>query len=146
MALTLVTSATNPLPGETPFSGLYNLPAPATGAEWTMTVPSGQFWQILAVTAEIVASAVATNRVANLFVKTSTTTIYVATTPAAITASQTAFVSWFIGSSAFSNGTRQTAPMPDIILPPGTIVQSSTDNLDTGDAWQATRFFVLVFT
>lgn len=146
MTLTLSTSATAILPGQTGALRYYTLSNPATGADWTFTVPAGESWVVQMIAAVLIASATVASRVPNLAPGPSTGAIAVLPQPTAVTAGQTIGMAWGVGLSAVTNGIRMSTSAPMVTIPPNGVVQSLTDNLQSGDRWIGIGIAVLAYT
>lgn len=112
---------------------------PAAGADWTVTVPAGEFWDVQSLTATLTTSAVVGNRAPRLEVSDGVNRIN-EIQPSTIEAASLA-VRWGMsgGGSTGSNSNGAgiggwSGPSP-FLLNPGYIISTSTVNLDVADQW-----------
>lgn len=129
-----VTGGINPLTTGPVYT--VNVVNPAAGADWSYTLPATA--RLVGVDAELLTSAAVANRTPFLEWGTGVTTPQVGnSTP--IVANQTSFVHFATGyiDSNYSSGgiTIQKTGMPSLLLPAGTVVESSTIGLQATDNW-----------
>lgn len=123
--------------------------APAAGADPSFSPPSGAAWEVLAVTGQLVTSAVVANRRPALRVTDQngrfSTRVESAQTQAA---SLTSIYTWLAGLSAAIIGTQvnQLLPDPPLLVLPGRSLAFVTANLDVGDQWSALMLTVREWT
>ena len=117
--------------------------APAAGADWSVTVPGGKAWRILSVRAALTTSVAAANRVAALTVSDGSA-VFLTIPPAAVqAASLTWTYDWLEHGNNVQVGTLLSGGFPDLIIPAGFVIASSTSLLDAGDQWAAPRLYVV---
>lgn len=123
---------------------------PAANAEFTMTVPNGQYWKLKAVTATLVTDSNAANRAVVLDINTAEGTFVRIASPGIQTASLSIRHHWFVGANSEDNSTAliKNGPlMHDMILSPASTIASVTTNRQVGDNWGAANFwFELLFS
>lgn len=123
----------------------FTVAQPAAGAEWSFTVPAGASYRFETLFFTIVTSAVVANRILRLQITDGTNVVYEGSANASLTASAT-----------YRFGLARSAPdlvaigfttglfLPDIWLPAGYVLQTSTPNKDVGDQYSAVRGIVSV--
>lgn len=119
---------------------------PNAGADFTVTSDGGELWIPLALTAQLVTSAVVATRQPRLEISNSDGIIAVIGCSDTMTATTTHVLSWMRGYGANVVGgtsNRDSMPLPDLALMPGETVASVTTNIDVGDQWSNIRLTVL---
>lgn len=121
--------------------------APAAGAEWSQTVPTGESWQLNTIRFSLVTSVVVANRLASITFDNGTATILgrfpsTQTEPASTTNSYTASVD--IASSGLL-GTEILVSLPRMQLPGGFRIRSLTTAIDVADQYSAPVFYYTRF-
>jgi len=114
---------------------------PAAGHDWAFTPSSGDRVRLLSLTAELVTSAAAANRIVALALKDQSGLVYWSTdavNPQA--ASLTVRYNWSRGpgltvASTVVTGERIGLSLPDLWLQPGDVAESITGAIDTADQW-----------
>lgn len=124
-------------------------PQPAVGHDFTITVPSPQFWMPVALTATLVTSSASDSRIPDLTISDGTTVVARTANAQSLDPSMTGIYSWvrgwpLVGSDPDSAVV--TSPFPQIILPTGWKVALATEALDTGDQWSAIAMTVVQLT
>lgn len=118
---------------------------PAAGAEFSEIVPTGARWEVLGLTAQLVASAAPGARVPALQFMTPFSIIAASPLTSAINAGGAQVITWAQGVpiAAAPGVTRWAAPLPfsNRLLAQQTL-QSLTVNLDVGDQWTAPVYTV----
>lgn len=110
--------------------------APAAGADWSITVPGGQLWELISVYAQITTAVAVANRLPNLQISDGDITWLTLPGDAATAASLTGTYVWANGISPLSAAHGITAGLPrDLYLMPGSVVSVSTDNVQAADQW-----------
>jgi len=109
---------------------------PAAGAEWSITVPLGEMWEILAIRFSLVTAATVGNRVVHIIAQVAGQTAYelISNTTQIISQNKTytAMAGFTANSSADDNDI--IIPMSTgIFIPQGDILSSQTTNLAAGD-------------
>jgi len=125
----------------------FRQPSPAAGADISITVPFGVYWDVNSLTALFTAGAGVANRLVGFFVKNQDgQTVYTYQTTTALTANQT---STFTFSEDFStalqtpaNGSIILGPMPKAFLPPGWSFGTVTGAIAAADQWSGVTFWV----
>jgi uncharacterized Ntn-hydrolase superfamily protein len=125
---------------------------PAAGADFTATVPAGEFWIVLAVAALLTSDATVQNRTVKLIIDNGTDTLFQGgnsgTGQQASVAGQYSFAPNLIMELAqVIGGLVRFFPIPGgtvpIVLSPGYRVRSATGSLAAGDQWSNIRLVVL---
>lgn len=117
---------------------------PAAGAEISVTVPGGEFWEVLSVVYTFVTSAVVSNRRSVLVFDNGTLTNLRSNTATDQTASLTVIYT-FAGVGARANDLAQGDAMGMLPTPvycaPGSRIRTATLNLDAGDNYGAPTIY-----
>ena len=121
--------------------------SPAAGADISITVPNGAYWDVNSLTALFTAGAGVANRLVGYFIKNQDgQTVYTYQTTTALTANQTCT---FTFSEDFAttmqtpaNGGIVLAPAPKPFLPPGWSFGTVTAAIAAADQWSAVTFWV----
>jgi hypothetical protein len=116
---------------------------PAVATDWSVPVPAGHVWHLLAVQALLTADANAANRVPVLQLSDEGLVVVSIPVAANITANQAITVCWALGSTSLAFGSNQALPLPSVDLEPGGSVAVSTAAKQAGDQWSAVRLWVL---
>jgi hypothetical protein len=121
---------------------------PAAGQEFSVTVPTGEVWEVLSLEATLVTNATAASRYVQIIIDNGTTEFARVGSPVAQAASQTILytASPLVGampSSAPSNAMVMNLPVQ--LLLPGYRVRSVTASLQTGDNWGAPVLYVVKY-
>lgn len=119
---------------------------PAAGADWSVTVPAGVLWELLAVRGLFTASAAVANRVPVLGFGSEGVTAAQVPVAANITAGQAITVTWAQVGAALAFGLFQIVPLPRVILEPGDTIGTATGAIDVGDQWSAVRLWLVETT
>lgn len=146
MSLTVVTSSTYILPGQTPALTVVSQSNPSAGSDWTVTVPAGQTWVVESILAVLTTSATVANRTALLRITSGGTIIVQLPPAAAVTASTPTAYNWAPGVANVAVTQSQSVSTPPLPLVPGTVISSVTSGLQSGDQWSLIAFNVLVYT
>lgn len=117
--------------------------APAAGSDWTVTVPAGKVWRVLSVRASLVTSATVANRAPALTVSDGSAVFLTVPAPAVQAASLTGVFDWYEYASAQAVGNVQAAALPELIIPAGFVLASSTAAIAAGDQWSAPVVYVI---
>lgn len=123
---------------------------PAAGAEWSTTVPAGQVWKVKAILCQFVASSTVASRNVSIVMTDGTNLLVGAAVAGTYAASSNIYFSGFPGTvqqsaslgNSFGGHGLQTFPIPEIVLPAGSTIGSSTLALQTGDQWQAISLLI----
>jgi hypothetical protein len=117
---------------------------PGAGVEVSETVPATYYWRVLSFRVAFVTSATVANRFPALTLDDGTTVFGTFGVGAAITASQTAAITWAdtSGIIAPAVGLHLAALPSSIILPPGYRVRTATTAIDAGDNYGAPSYLV----
>jgi hypothetical protein len=135
-----------PYSGETPWRRVRRVivvPKPAASADWSMTVPGGVVWSVKAIVATLATSATVANRAAAISMTDGTTEFYRGAAGAVQAASKTFRYSWSPTESPSATGSVVNADIPDVVLPSGYAIGSSTELIDTTDQWSAIALCVV---
>lgn len=112
------------------------IPAPAAGANWSFTGDGRYFTRVLAITNRFATSAVVANRFPSMQL-TDTNGVVISSVSAggSIPASTSVTPYLMVGGPAYANGNvgATFGFLPDLLIPPGWVWQSSAANLDVGD-------------
>jgi hypothetical protein len=121
------------------------VPSPTVGTDWSVSVPGGVTWEVLAVSAQLLTSAVVANRSPTLRFTDGTSVVVRLASNSNATASQSSQWSWsrLLGAS-YSTGlnTGSSLPLPDVPLQPAWVLSSSTVGIDVGDQWSSVLVYV----
>lgn len=116
------------------------VPTPAAGTDWSVTVPAGVQWNVRAGVGTLTTAAVAGSRYAGA----SVTVDGVATWQANLPAGQAESLAYVYTLAATVSAAVTTVaasglivPLPNLWLPEGTAIGSSTIGLLAGDQWSA---------
>lgn len=120
--------------------------SPGAGLDWSLTVPAGHLYQLLAVTATLVTSAAVANRAVGLVLSDDRNPFLTIPAGAVQAASLTGIYSWAVGANPATLGIRSIAPIPDLILPTAWSLATSTLLIDAADQWSAVRLHLLDVT
>lgn len=121
------------------------VPAPAAGAEFSVAVPGGAQWRILAGMASLTTSAVVANRLPRYAFTIAGLRVYETGDAVNYAAGGTYGQSFAIGAAAqFSGGggNSSSVPIPSLWLPDGAVFGSHTVALDVGDQWSAAVLWI----
>lgn len=110
---------------------------PAAGADWSWAGPSMTPFKVRSVQAQLVTSNQAGTRFPVLQFKTRNGDVFMnAPGPATQSVSLTGVDSWFVGANLNAVLVNdQSAAIPDLWLPAGTIIQTTTVAIQTNDQW-----------
>lgn len=115
------------------------VPDPAAGAQWSVAVPGGVIWRILAGRGQFVTSAAARNREVGI-TYTDGSAEFCRSWTMLNQAASSSFVYGFFpmaGTVGFGYGNIGISfPIPDLALYPGSVVSSVVVNMDANDFWQ----------
>lgn len=114
------------------------VPNPAAGTDWTVTVPAGVQWFVTAGVAQLTTSATVDNRQVALEVTVNGSTVWYArngTTHAASTIFVYNFSSTVANVPLSGTETGVLVSFPPGYLSPGTVIGTSTNLLQAGDQW-----------
>lgn len=120
----------------------FSIANPAAGSAAARTTGQGYFERVQTIFCQLVASAVAGNRVVLVqYFDADTNVVAFAASTGVITASQTAQVGFGIGqpATAATAGGRFSAGLPNIYLQPGWRIQVNAIALDAGDQFSLVR-------
>ncbi len=121
---------------------------PAAGAEWTRTVGSYQYWEILALHFTLTTSADVANRRPAIKIAGVATTYLTIPTPATITASKAYKINCYKGAIGTDDqiGLIQTVPLPDkLVLGPGAVISTVTTGIQAADQYSDILFTANIF-
>lgn len=117
--------------------------SPAVGADWTLTVPAGHLYRLLAVYATLVTAAVAATRVARLAFTDGVRTILDVPPFSTQITTLTRRYTWLPVGQAYATGLGILSPIPEIDLQAGWTVGTITDAIDPGDQWSGVVLHLL---
>lgn len=126
--------------GNIPFLKAQTFPAPAAGAEFTVTAPGQGLWRVISLAFQFVTDATVSNRSVSLLLDDGTSTVWRSCAAAVQTASLTWDYCAFSGAGNSDNtGTFNYFPLPEsgLWLLPGWRLSSSTGNIQAADAYGA---------
>jgi hypothetical protein len=121
------------------------IPAPAAGADFTVTVPgSGGIFELVAVSAKLVTSSAVASRYVTVTVKDNEAhEVFRYASGTAVTASLTILFTLspqFVTSAGDITNTKQLSiPLPEGPYLPNFTINSSTASVDTADQWSAVQ-------
>ena len=119
---------------------------PAAGAEISVTVPTGQYWRIVAIHFKLVAAVAAANRLVRLVFDDGATALFKVPNDVVHVASQTTEYSFGVASTfEAAQGATVSAriyPIPEIILPGGCRILTATAAIQAADQYSDIRILV----
>lgn len=120
---------------------------PAAGAEAIFTVPAGVAWLVKSFRAILTTSAVASNRIVSIQARDGAGDIAFSVSAGVAQTTGTAFeYDAFAALTVFANPTQVYAAIPpDLLLPAGYSLRTSTAGLLAGDQWSALALLVEQF-
>lgn len=121
------------------------VPNPAAGADWSVTVPAGVQWRVLSGVSTLTTSAIAATRHPTIDVTVDDVLVYIGPFSASIVANAAAQFSIYVdvASPIVASGTSDPFMiMPFDIIPQGGVIASHTNSLEAGDQWSATSLWV----
>lgn len=145
MALTLVQASTSTLPEEVAVNRVYTLSNPAAGAEWSVTVPSGETWYVQYVHEAFLASATVATRFPLLAGLTGGAVVLVGTPAAGFAAGTSANIGYGPGLTTTSGNNDISVSIPVVALTPGSTLGSVTRGLQSGDQYSSIAITVSVY-
>jgi hypothetical protein len=116
---------------------------PAANVEASLTVPAGVLWRLMSVQASLVTDATVANRAARLTLTVDNVVVADIPPVAVQAASLTGRYLWWAKDSAYAVGQAQAIPIPDVVMPPGAIIATVTDNRAAGDDWSALTVYAI---
>lgn len=137
-----------PAAGYGQFAGVnrrIDVPAPAAGAEWSLTLPGGSWWRLLLGRSRLVTAVAVANRDPGIELLDPDNQVWAAVTSTVIAASLTTTVSYASGSGAATAGVAGAlvaVPMTDAFLPPGYVLRSFTPSLQAADQYDQVRLWM----
>lgn len=114
------------------------LNSPAAGTDWTVTVPGGRQWRVLAGVGLFIASAAVATRLLSLRLSDGNATWWQGSFPTAPTAGQQFLIGYGLGvttAAAPGPGSATELALPAMWLPPLTVLFSATAGIQAGDLW-----------
>ncbi len=121
-------------------------PAPAAGVDWSITVPSGKVWRVLAILASLTTDATVAGRSVRLTASDGDTT-FLSLPPVAVqAASLTGRYAWGEHVDSRTTSPDQVAALPPLTLQPGWVLRVTTTALQAADAWGAPAVLVVETT
>lgn len=134
-----------------PFSGetiwrrsrrIVTLAAPAAGADWQTIVPGGHIYVVRGVLVSLVTAVAAANRLPRLLYSDGTTTFLDIAAASTQAASLTQGYTWWSDSHTYAVGQRDVMQIPEVHLPAGHTIGTTTDNLQAADQYGAVTLYV----
>jgi len=136
----------SPISGERPWRRVRRViagPAPAAGADWSVTVPAGKVWRLVSVQATLTTAVAVANRSPRLIVGDGDAT-FLTIPPVAVQAASLAGVfDWLEHGSAYTTAPDQVLSLPALVLEAGWTVGTSTTAIQAADQWSAQQLLVL---
>ena len=122
------------------------VPPPGAGNEISYQLPKGRLCKMAGFFAQCVASAVVLTRVATIKITSENgDTLYQAPAAGSFAATQTLVMFGSVyGSTVNAGNIYASVPLPNMWLPPGCTVATSTFHLDAGDVWDSIRLTLLL--
>lgn len=123
----------------------FTIANPAAGADFSVTVPAGEQWILRSMAAVLATSAAAATRTPVLLIMDGSGNVSMAAGQGdAMAASTTWTWSFYPGATDLGVSTSPAhAPIPpDLRLPPGYVIKSSTAGLQAGDQWSAIALMI----
>jgi hypothetical protein len=114
--------------------------SPAAGADWSIPVPAGAYWEPLAIVATLTTSAVVANRGPRVIANDGGIAFASLPSPVSATASAAWRFTWAhdgVLNQSSPAGTGVMQAIPDLIVPGGGSLSVATNNLDVADQWSA---------
>ncbi len=130
---------------QNPLTQYISVTQPAAGQDWTYTVPVGNAWRLKSAVGYLITDATAGSRSVSLQIVGPLPNQVIgvrAGAPAAESNNSGWYYNWFPGAGFFQSGAFVQVPIPDIIMPAGTIIRTATLTLDAGDQWSLVRLIV----
>ena len=121
------------------------VPSPAPGADWSITVPGGVQWNILALTSTLTTSATVANRLPGLTVAIDGVTTWHVQSNANLVASSSVTVNSFSGIQYpfyGGAGTYMLETLPPGPYPAATEIGSSTTAISAADQWSGVALYI----
>jgi len=128
--------------------GRVGIANPAAGAEFSITIPAGEYWKINQIYATLTTDATVASRRPVLALRDIAGTQTRIPSAADITAGQAAKLHWFKGAGVINDATGlyQSMPFPmELLLSPGYIILSATANIQAADQWSAISIYRSIF-
>lgn len=120
--------------------------APAAGADWIVTVPSGKLWRLVGLTASLVTAVAAANRSPRLVVTDGKTTTLILPPVAVQAASLTGAFTWAAHVDSYATAPDQVIALPDLTLQAGWTIAVSTTAIQAADQWSIQALLVIETT
>lgn len=119
----------------------------ADGSEFSETVPTGKTWRLLSIRAALVTDGSAANRQVGLTLTDGTNVFFKATSQSVQAASLTHNYTFSAlpGVVVASAALEHQVPVPQMLLPAGTVLASVTTAKQATDNWGAPVFYVEEF-
>lgn len=135
--------------GERPWrrvSTIYTMPAPAAGADFTITVPAGKLWDVVVIYATLTTAVAVASREADITFGDGNA-LFASVGPAAVQAASLADrYLWAVGLTNEVAGSSQSQAIPSLRLLPGWTIASVTANIQAADQWSAQKLYVVETT
>lgn len=122
---------------------VYSADAPAAGADWSLTVPSGHLYEIVSAYAQLVTSATSATREVLLKLTDGDATYLLLPPPGTQVASKTYDYAWAQHGGAYAGTGGLAITLPRLVLLPGWTIGSATTSIQAGDQWGTPRLLVL---
>lgn len=117
--------------------------APAAGADWSIAVPAGHLWHILAVLATLTTSGVAATRIARLIMGDGNATFADVPPFASQITALTRRYLWVPSGQGYATGLGILSPLPEAPMGTGWTIGTTTDAIDAGDQWTSIKLTVI---
>lgn len=121
------------------------LPAPAAGADFTITVPGRELWHPISIRARLATDATVANRATRLEFDDGATVFATIRPGGTIAASSNARFGWFHGASQPTGadvGTAFNQAIPRLVMRPGWRILTITSGIGAGDQWSEIALLV----
>lgn len=119
---------------------------PAAGAEWSVTVPAGQVWRLLMAFSQFTASGTVANRFpGQLKITDGVNILGQICHSVSVAAGGIVFVTLARGIpiAPANNNSNILLALPDaVVLPPGSIISTTTNGIQTGDQYSIISLLV----
>jgi len=116
---------------------------PAAGADWSLTVPAGHLYHLVAVYGILTTDANVANRRPFLGFTDGQVTYLTIPPVAAIAASTTEYLNWTEHGDAYNSAPCQMMGLPELTLEPGWTIAPTTVNVQVGDQWSSVALLVI---
>lgn len=118
-------------------------PKPAAQGEATLTVPGGHTWTVLSVSGVLTTDVGSTGDLPALEAAVEGQTVGRWSVALALAASIAHRVTWSVNAQSVAMYDTETVGIPEVILPPGSVLSTRTLNIAAGDQWDPVSAYVV---